>query len=675
MFAASKQTSTISDMGSPQLAPVNNGRQSPSLGPRKRENNNIIDLKVLDEHMKSGLGLKETDVSYLNKQQKRRPGGSLSNTASQHLKNTRPMSPLMSNFSTSPRTNSITSVASSGGTQGNMSPFNPSFSPRTSLNNHSPNGGQAQHVFYPPRRGQHLPNSPSGPKFSSIEVIAMEEKIKELHSQLIDKDEQLRKSISSQHSLADDKVMKQYSLLEQENLILGKELNNKNQEIIINLKELQEKNEIIKEMETYSNEQFEKIGLYEDELDKMRKEAQLQQMQLKVKDEEAVKQRHNMKFEYDALIENKIKANQTLSKQMEETERQNEALLLELEERKNRVDEEVEEARSDAALQIEEAKRAANLLVVASKKDADERVEAAKKAAAKSVSEEVALASKSSHEQIELAKKQVSEAMQLDISTLYGFLVEFVRDSNVYIPVNILKDKLLTVNESPIILRVNQAGENRLVEMLDSSVNDALYSSNFNSPDLVNNSDISPSVFSDVPATYIHQNNSYVTSISRSSSIYSKQNTTQENVSSKSYETTPENKKQEKEEDHEPVEIENRPENKYEAMEKHELYKSALAELTRLTNAKESVYQHKIEQLIGHLESANYMISKLSVNNSIKHKTQHENLERRQEHLMLLTNSLLSMIDPDAEDAKIAKQKVAVKSRKFLPLPINVTSE
>lgn len=661
MFAAAEagRNRQLASNNMSDIASLHGGPSpKPSISNFQKQQHNssesLVDLNALDT--KSRIGLKETDLSLINKQQKRRPGGSLASAASQHLKNRPVMAPgpaanggpmpmgmpmgvsMGGGFppnqynpnKSSSRGNSMTSASS-----GSRSPLNPKFSPRSSAT--------SNHGFFPPRRGGPPPGPGSpksgngSPRMPSIEIIAMEEKIKELQSQIMDKEDQLRKSLSmqSQHNpVMDEKIMKQYTLLEHENSVLSKELNEKNKELIAKLQELKEKEETIKEMEEYTNEQFDRLNQYEEQVGKMAEKANdydelnssadelkqklqalqrqydqqaelLKESDLKIEEanQNLVKQRHNIKFEYDAIIENKMKANELLQKQNEELK----ATLADKE--------------SDST---------------------DYRQEA------------------------ESANKQLDE--------VYSFLLEYAKESNIYVPVNILKDKLTIVNENPMLAKINTARQNQLSELFEAAMNDMMLypGTNFNpsSPDFINHSDASPSVFSDVPATYTHQNTSYVTSISRSSSIYSKQNNTQEHLADKSIATTPE-KKSIKEENEEDAQKEEETEakgkgneedvtadqdedintlhgvdkdNKVAQIPANDLYKLTLQELKKINIVKEQNYQQKIKTLTDNLTNAKFLISKLSHTNNLKHKQHHENVHQRQQQLLKLSNSLSSLL-------------------------------
>lgn len=385
----------------------------------------LVDLLALDLKS-SSVGLKETDVLLLNKRQTRRPGGSLALAASQHLKSTRPLLPVLSGFATPGLRTSLFTLAN-GGAGGGGLPLNPRFSPRLSAT--SP-----PHGFQPPRRGvallPKLPNS----RHSSIELIAMEEKIRELEARL------------GENGPRD----KQYALLEQENQLLGKELAAKNRELVAKIKDIQQKNEVIKEMELYTNEQYDRLGAYERELKDLRakaelrsgsdqsaesalvteeneklkaehtllgsKYAKLREMHLKLgehmekqqkilQDYEArlqdanknlVKQRENIKFEYDAIIENKIRAQESLTKKVAKLEEQLAAL---------------------------------------------------------------------DGQKVEEYESQI-EYLRLEGSQVFSFLVDYVKDTVEYVPAAVLKDKAAMIADNPVLERLNKNLESQLTEAL-----------------------------------------------------------------------------------------------------------------------------------------------------------------------------------------------------------------
>ncbi|GMM38000.1 hypothetical protein DASC09_053250 [Saccharomycopsis crataegensis] len=584
-------------------------------------------------------GLKETELSLVSKRQTRRPGGSLASAASQHLKNTRPSSPVMSSFSNPSRVNSMSSASSGSG--GNNSPLNPKSSPRSSATAHSPPINGAPHGFFPPRaRGVHpgspkSPQPPNPPRMSSIDIIAMEEKIKELQSELNDKDEQIRKSLSvrsSNNPMMDEKIMKQYASLEQENQFLSGELNSKNKELVTRIKELQQKNEIIKEMETYTNEQYEKINQYEEEISRLQQDAltaadqessptvdpeteqklkfyetevsnhknlvlQYQQ-KLEEMNQNLVKQRYNIKFEYDAIIENKMNANQKLKKEISALEEQVSALEL----------------------------QTTNL---------DAETEA----------------------KTEYLRNESHEG--------FSFFIDFLKDSVLYIPPQLLKEKLAIAQANPALININANYDNQLNDLLTPT---EIFAS---SPDLLNEStETSPSVFSDVPATYTHQNNSYSTSISRSSSLYSKS----KEVASKSVATTPEKSSASlsKEAETPPsssssdqLNIEDISANDEEEdvfrkainVPKEALLMKAIQELRIAAETREYLAAQKIQQFADTAANASYLVAKMSYNNAARRAEQHEKNKQHNTRLLEVADVLGSIIgDNDASGEMAGNQ-------------------
>lgn len=352
MYNSTVESSTYKNLSS-DLASLHSYSTSPPLGngnPLSSNNGNsnllldtsspaAIDIHALDA---KSIGYRETDLSRLSKQTKFRPGGSLSSAASQHLKKAAAAQqaalvqhhhPLNSPTSSDSRLNSLSSMSSYNNNalnNGNKSPLNQMFGFNSGNVRNNPS---SRPVSPPPssfRRSnpqQQFQQNAQQPT-NNLELIAMQEKIKYLEKQVTLKDEQLRKSLSMQNSasIMDKEIMQQYDSLEEENIILGKDLNEKNQELVEKLQEIQEKDRIIKEMEDYSDNIYNQLKALQEEkskesnklqeddnlVEKLSSENEKLKKTYALKVEEhnklIIQQRHNIKFEYDAIIENKMKA-------------------------------------------------------------------------------------------------------------------------------------------------------------------------------------------------------------------------------------------------------------------------------------------------------------------------------------------------------------------------------